>query len=104
MSILGILNRHIMLPQTSFITFRAMIVGITSASGDLEKYSTATITNLFCSTVLGKGPRMSIPYCENSHGLVMLDYSVAGLLIALASFWQISYPLTNSPASFLIVG
>lgn len=73
------------------ITFQAVMVGTAFVSGYLNKYYTATILNLFYSTVLENGSRISILHCKNSHRLDMLHYSVAGLLIALANLWQISH-------------
>ena len=73
MSTLGMPNLQMMCPHTKSIIWRAVIVGIASASGHFRKYSTATSTNFFCPVVLGKDPRMSIPHCENGHGLDMLD-------------------------------
>lgn len=64
----------------------------------------ATITNLFCPTVFGNGPGISIPYCENGHGLDILDCGVADTLIAFANHWQMSYLFTKSLASFFTVG
>ena len=104
MSTLSIPNLQMMLSQTKSIIFLAVIVGTASAFGHFEKYSTATITNFFCPVVLEKGPRMSMPYCENGHGLDMLDWGVAGTLMALANFWHTSHLRTNSSASLLTVG
>ena len=73
MSTLGMPNLQMMFPHTKSIILRAVIVGIVSAFGHFEKYSTATTTNFFCPVVLEKGPRMSIPHCEKGQGLDMLD-------------------------------
>lgn len=85
MSVLGIPNLQIVLPHTKSITFWAVMVGTASSSGHLEKYSTNTITNFFCPTVFGNGPRMSISHCKDGHGLDLLDCGVVGMLIVLAN-------------------
>lgn len=58
---------------------------MTSASYHFKKYFTAIITNFFCPTVLGNGPKISIFYCENGYEFDILDCSVAGLLIIFAN-------------------
>lgn len=103
-SVLGIPNRQIILPHTKSITFRTVMVGMASASGHLEKYSTATITNFFCPTVLENGSKMSIPHCENGHGLDIRNCGIADMLIALANLWQTLHFFTNSLTSFFVVG
>lgn len=104
MSILGIPNQQIMLPHTKSNTFRAVIVGIASASGHLEKDSITTITKFFYPTVLRNGPSISIFHCDNGQGLDILYCGVPGMLITLVNLWQTSLFFMKSPASFFTIG
>lgn len=58
--VLGIPKRQ-MFPHTMSTIFLVMILGMASASGHLEKYPTATTTNLFYLTVFGNDPSIFIP-------------------------------------------
>lgn len=69
----------------SYVNDRSIVIAKMSSSsfGHLEKYSTATTTNFLYLVVFEKSLRISIPHCENGHGLEMLAWETTGMLILL---------------------
>ena len=88
---LGMPKRQKIFFQMNRVTSLSLIDAKASAFIHLLKLSVTTNNSFFNAGAVGNGPKISIPYCENGHGLEMETRSYAGDLKMGDICWQGSH-------------